>query len=97
MGEGKASTLGVVAVVTGMSIAVIVRAVTSRAFSNVGRAVAVGTTATEGAVGPIRVPPNIGVAAHITTSQDPNTIIIVVGATLWAPAVVGVVGSITAD
>ena len=97
MCEGNASTLDVVAAVTGMPVSVVVGAVTFRAFSNVGRAVAVGTTATKGAVGPIRVPPNIGVAAHITTSRDPNTVVIVGGATFWAPAVVGVVGSIAAS
>ena len=75
MGEGKASTLGVVAAVTGKSIAVVVRAMTFRAISNVGRTVAVGTTATERAVGLIWAPPIIGVAARITTSRDPNVII----------------------
>ena len=96
MGEGKASTLGVVAAVTGMPIAGVVGVVTSRAVSNVRRAVAVGMTATEGVVSPVLAPPNIWVAAHVTTAQDPNTVAVVVGATLWVPSVIGVVGSIPA-
>ena len=95
-GVAKSNTLGVVAAVTGMANAIVVRALTSRAVPSVGSAVAVGTTATEGAVSPVWAPLSIWVTAHVTTARDPNTVTAVVGATLWAPAVVGVVCRITA-
>ena len=110
-GVAKSSTLGVVAAVARMANAVVLDAMMSRAISSAGSAVAVGATATggavrsavavgatatEGAVSLVWAPPSIWVTVHVATARDPNTVIVTVGATLGVPAVIGGVGRITA-